>query len=142
MCGGGGGSSSRDREAADRRHRENMARQREQMEEQKRQFEASQAAAEKRYQEQLPHWEYLRTQAPENLDLIHSHAQALWNAKQHQKSQELVLKGLALDAEHPNLLMLQANHLSRNGQEEEAQESYQKALAAKKAREAGAPAPQ
>ena len=53
MCGGGGGSSSRDREAADRRHRENMARQREQMEEQKRQFEAQQAAAERRYQEQL-----------------------------------------------------------------------------------------
>jgi tetratricopeptide (TPR) repeat protein len=91
----------------------------------------------KRYAEQLPHWEYLRKQAPQSLELIHSHAQALWNAKQHERSKALVLEGLSRDSEHPNLLMLQANHLSRDGQDEEAQQTYQRALAAKKARESG-----
>ena len=53
MCGGGGGGMSDEaKEAAEKRHQENLALQKEQMEEQKRQFELTRADNQARYREQ------------------------------------------------------------------------------------------
>ena len=53
MCGGGGRSNNDEaKEAAEKRHQENLALQKEQMEEQKRQFEVSRQDNQVRYREQ------------------------------------------------------------------------------------------
>ena len=93
-------------------------------------------AKQKRYEEQLPHWEFVRKFDSDNLDLLHSHAQTLWNAKKYSQAESLVIEGLAKKEDHPKLLMLQANVLSRKGEEAQAQEVYQRALESAKAQAA------
>ena len=86
----------------------------------------------KRYSEQIPHLEILRDQNPDSIEILHSHAQGLWNAQRFEFAEELVEEGLARAPGNADLLMLQANVLSRNGEEDAAQLAYQQALAAKK----------
>jgi tetratricopeptide (TPR) repeat protein len=87
----------------------------------------------KRYSEQVPHLEILFQGEPDSLAALHAHAQGLWNAKRFTDSESLVEKGLVKAPQHPELLMLKANILSRKGEDAAAQAAYQAALAAKKA---------
>jgi tetratricopeptide (TPR) repeat protein len=90
-------------------------------------------AQEKRYADQLPHWEDLRSRDPQNVDLVYSHAQALWNSGKQKEAAAQVQAGLALNPEHARLWMLQANVLDQAGDNEAAQAAYQKALSYRQA---------
>jgi choline-sulfatase len=87
----------------------------------------------KQYSDQVVHLEFLSQRQPESTAARHALAQGLWNAKRFADSEALVEQGLSAAPNHPELLMLKANILSRKGEDAAAQAAYQAALAAKKA---------
>ena len=66
----------------------------------------------------------------------HIKAQALYNLQRYDEAREALEAGLSLDAQHPDLLMLDANLLNQAGRREEAVSRAAEARAAKAQREA------
>ncbi len=64
-------------------------------------------------------------------DLWHLKAQALFNLQRYEQAREALERGLALRAEHPELLLLHANLLWQEGQQARARDMFEKAKSAK-----------
>ncbi len=86
-------------------------------------------AGQKRYEDQLAQLQEIASHEPPHPLTAHSQAQALYNLKRFNESREAVDRCLALAPTYPACVMLLANVLHRQGEEDEAQKVYREALA-------------
>ena len=100
-------------------------------------------SVDEKYEEALPVVEVMLKARGEDMRLLLTKAQLHFNLKQYDACEAALVRAEKLDAEEPELLLLKANLVSKQGNEELGKEIYEAAKASKARREAaGQKAPQ
>jgi arylsulfatase A-like enzyme/thioredoxin-like negative regulator of GroEL len=86
-------------------------------------------AEQSRWLDQLPHVRFLAQQAPENAAAQLALAQCLFNLADYAGARRVLEVGLAIDGSDPNLLLLHANLLAKEGRRDEGYAVFKKANA-------------